>query len=86
MAENHNKKIRRISEGFTTGGSSCRNVKGNLKTETQYRIYEGSESYAPGDGETSVDDDGIDVPSPDYDEVQIAIIRLKNNKGDILCR
>lgn len=73
--------MRRLTEGFKTGAYLFRNQEGNLVTDTQSilsllrehfsNLLNGSEITIPGYGgtETPIDDDGIDIPIPDYDEV-----------------
>ncbi|XP_067634787.1 uncharacterized protein [Eurosta solidaginis] len=85
-------KIRRQTEGFKTGANSCRNENGDLVTDVQrvlrfwrehFSVLLNGGSNSPRRDEEpdpAIDDDGIYVPPSDYDEVRIAITRLKNNK------
>ncbi|XP_054091878.1 uncharacterized protein LOC128924113 [Zeugodacus cucurbitae] len=81
-------------QGFKTGALSCRDRGGNLITDVQsipglwrehcFVLLNGGESTTPGDGEpdSPIDDDGIDVPLSEHEEIRIAIACLKNNKAE----
>lgn len=74
-------KMWRLTEDFKTRAFLFRNQEGNLVTDTQSilsllrehfsNLLNGSEITIPGDGwtETPIDDDEIDIPISDYDEV-----------------
>ena len=88
-------KIRRQTEGFKTGTTSCRDENGNLVTDIQgilglwrehfSTLLNGDDENNPATGEADPEtpalEDGVDIPPPDYDEVITAISRLKNNKA-----
>ena len=80
-------KVKR--KGFGTGIPTCKDIDGNLVTDTQsvqqiwrehFRsllVPEGSIS----DEITPIIDDGVDCPPPSQNEINTAIARLKNNKA-----
>ena len=87
-------KVTRLSQGKNTGTPNCRDSQGNLVTDTQSALRLWREHFSKllqgDDSENSADrgmypmppnnqDDSI--PEISYDEVRIAIRRLKNNKA-----
>lgn len=53
-----------------------------MKQSLQSNLMNGSEIGIPADGknDSQIDDEGTDISKPDYEEVEIATARLKNNK------
>ncbi|XP_067648054.1 uncharacterized protein, partial [Eurosta solidaginis] len=86
-------KIRRQTEGFKTEENSCKNENGDLVTDVRKVLSlwredfsallngENDLPYRDDEPDAAIDDDGINVPPSDYDEVRIAITRLINNKA-----
>ena len=84
--------VKRQTNGFKTGATACRDKNGNLVTDVQSVLRLWRDHFAEllngGDNtaaevlpDTTIADDGVDIPPPDYSEVCLAIQRLKNNKA-----
>ena len=74
------KNVKRLTEGFKPGASSCRDDRSNLVTDAQgVRFCEAK----PATGEVSepapIDADWVGIPPRSLNEVRVAI--LKNNKA-----
>lgn len=85
-------KVKRQTEGLKTGAFACKDENGDLVTDIDRMLGLWREHFSGllnGDDdnpedvfpETPFANDGIDIPPPDYDEVCLAIRRLKNNKA-----
>ncbi|XP_051858122.1 uncharacterized protein LOC127565084 [Drosophila albomicans] len=91
-ARNFYQRVKRLTQGFKTGGVACRDDDGNLVTEAEVvlRLWRDhfssllsgsstdSEDYDPRNPIYGTD---IEVPIPSHIEVKDAIQRLKNNKS-----
>ncbi|XP_062137632.1 uncharacterized protein LOC133846936 [Drosophila sulfurigaster albostrigata] len=86
--------VKRLTQGFKTGASNCRDENGNLVTDTQctlrlWRAHfskllaedDGTNPAIGGSSPIPPIDDNVDIPLPSHDEVRVAIMRLKNNKA-----
>ncbi|XP_051858036.1 uncharacterized protein LOC127565056 [Drosophila albomicans] len=87
-------QVNRLTHGFKTGASNCRDENGNLVTDTQCtlrlwrahfsKLLAGDDGTNPAVGGSSPIppiDDNVDIPLPSHDGVRVAIMRLKNNKA-----
>ena len=84
-------RIKRQAGGLKTGAAACKDESGNLVTYIQgmlklwrqhfNSLLNGDFNTEEAEPEIPITDDGIHIPPPDYDEVCIAIKRLKNNKA-----
>ncbi|XP_060665548.1 uncharacterized protein LOC132797786 [Drosophila nasuta] len=87
-------QVNRLTHGFKTGASNCRDENGNLVTDTQCtlrlwrahfsKLLAGDDGTNPAIGGSNPIppiDDNVDIPLPSHDEVRVAIMRLKNNKA-----
>ncbi|XP_060665754.1 uncharacterized protein LOC132798055 [Drosophila nasuta] len=87
-------QVNRLTHGFNTGASNCRDENGNLVTDTQCtlrlwrahfsKLLAGDDGTNPAIGGSNPIppiDDNVDIPLPSHDEVRVAIMRLKNNKA-----
>ena len=82
-----------MTEGFQPGASSCRNERGSLVTDEQGALRSHHFStLLRGDGDINaatredsepapIDDNGVEIPPLNYNEVRVAIQRFKNNKA-----
>ena len=83
--------VKRLTEGYYPGASSCKVENENLVTDTQgvLRLWRKHFStLLQGDDDTNtasrdvvpntIDDDGVEIPPPSHEEVKAAI---KNNKA-----
>ena len=86
--------VKRLTEGYKPGVSSCKDENGNLVTDPQgvLRLYRKHFStLLRGEDDTNtafrdvdpnlIDDDDVEIPPPSHEEVKVAIMRLKNNKA-----
>ena len=90
-----NQKLKRLTEAYRSGASSCKDENGNLVTDPQgvLRLWRKHFStLLQDDDDTNAafrdvvqnlidDDDGMEIPPPSHEEVKVAITRLKNNKA-----
>ena len=87
------KNVKRLTEGFKPGTSSCRDERGNLVTDAQGVLRLWTHHFSTllqGESEINaatrkdsepapIDDDVVEIPPPSYNELRAAIQRLKNN-------
>ncbi|XP_043064095.1 uncharacterized protein LOC122320085 [Drosophila ficusphila] len=91
-ARNFYQRVKRLTQGFKTGGVACKDNDGNLVTNAEIvlklwrdhfsSLLAGSGTgYEDYDPQTPIYGTDIDVPTPSHAEVKDAIQRLKNNKS-----
>ncbi|KPU81866.1 uncharacterized protein Dana_GF27359, partial [Drosophila ananassae] len=91
-ARNFYQRVKRLTQGFKTGGVACKDDDGNLITDAEIvlRLWRdhfssllagsGHDDYGEYDPQTPIYGTDVDVPTPSHAEVKDAIQRLKNNK------
>ncbi|XP_043064519.1 uncharacterized protein LOC122320475 [Drosophila ficusphila] len=90
-ARNFYQRVKRLTQGFKTGGFACRDDDGNLVPDKDIvlklwrdhfstLLAGDAPSLGDSDSLTPIDDD-TDIPAPSHIEVAAAIQRLKNNKA-----
>ena len=87
-------KVKRLTQGYKPEVSSCKDENGNLVTDPQgvlrlWRKHFSTLLQSDDDTNTAfmnvvhnpIDDDGVEIPPPSHEGVNVAITRLKNNKA-----
>ena len=79
-------KVMHLTEGYKTGGSSCKDEHGNLVTDPQGGLWRNHfATLLQGDDDTNtafrnvlnpIDDDGVEIPPPSHEKLKVAIMRL----------
>ncbi|XP_020806218.1 uncharacterized protein LOC110182509 [Drosophila serrata] len=92
-ARNFYQSVKRLTQGFKTGGVACKDDDGNLVTDAEIvlRLWRehfssllagsGYDDYGEYDPQTPIYGTDVDVPTPSHAEVKVAIQRLKNNNS-----